>query len=205
MVFEGIVAGRERVLIEKNSEEKEKVSVPPEIFENCGSLSGFAVIESDRVSPDARLAAGQRVRGAVELLVVAVVLFAEGAEGLFARPAVDGEIGAGNVGVAQQFRSQIIWRAAEESSPGSLRPIGSFKRGNLLLGNLELPKASNPLQIGELLHQLLHAVPVEQDGELGVFAVALAHENGAFAVFAVADALAFFQAGGACRLADLHG
>ena len=70
---------------------------------------------------------------------------------------------------------------------------------------LQWAEPSNLLQIGELLHQLFHAVTVEQDSELGVFAVALAHENGALAVFAVADALAFLQAGGACRLADLHG
>ena len=60
-------------------------------------------------------------------------------------------------------------------------------------------------QICELFHQLLHAVPVEEDGELDVFAVALAHEDGAFAVFRVADALAFFEAGGGFWLGKADG
>ena len=38
-------------------------------------------------------------------------------------------------------------------------------------------------QVGELFHQLLHAVTGEEHGELGVFAVAFAHEHGAFAIF----------------------
>ena len=48
-------------------------------------------------------------------------------------------------------------------------------------------------------------MPAKQDRELGVFAVALAHQNGAFAVFYVADALAFFQIGGASGGRNVHG
>jgi len=66
-------------------------------------------------------------------------------------------------------------------------------------------KASNLLQIGELFHQLFHAVAGEKDGELGVFAVAFAQEDGAFAVFCVADVLTFSQAGSAFRLRKVNG
>ena len=38
-------------------------------------------------------------------------------------------------------------------------------------------------QICEFFHQLLHAMPGEEHGELGVFAVAFALEHGALAVF----------------------
>ena len=66
-------------------------------------------------------------------------------------------------------------------------------------------KASNLLQIGELFHQLFHAVAGEKDGELGVFAVAFAQEDGAFAVFCVADVLTFSQAGSAFWLRKVDG
>ncbi len=45
------------------------------------------------------------------------------------------------------------------------------------------------LQVGEFLHQLLHAVTVEHDGELGVFAISFANQDSAFAIFCVANAL----------------
>ena len=54
----------------------------------------------------------------------------------------------------------------------------------------------NLLKVGEFFHEFLHAVPDEQNGQLGVSAVAFALENGVLAVFAVTHALTFFQVGG---------
>src|ERR1035438_3612958 len=93
----------------------------------------------DRVRADPGFAAGEGVRGAVKGFVVRVVGFAEGAEVLLAGPAVDGEVAARNVGVAQKLGSKIVRRGAEELGPGALRPVSGLKGGNLLLGNLELP------------------------------------------------------------------
>src|ERR1700690_1989496 len=59
------------------------------------------------------------------------------------------------------------------------------------------------LKVGEFFHQLFHAVAREHDGELGVFAIAFAHEDGAFTIFGVADTLAFFQIGGAGGVRDV--
>jgi RHS repeat-associated protein len=63
----------------------------------------------------------------------------------------------------------------------------------------------DPLQIRKLFHQFLHPVTVEHDGKLGVFAVALAHQDHAFAIFAVPDPLAFFQACCAAGCRNVHG
>lgn len=51
----------------------------------------------------------------------------------------------------------------------------------------------NLFQIGEFLHQLLHAVPREQHGQLRVLALAFAHHHRAFAILAVAHALPLLQ------------
>jgi len=64
---------------------------------------------------------------------------------------------------------------------------------------LLLRQASDLLQVGEFLHQLFHAVAGKEDRQLGVFAVALAHEDGALAVLRVADALALPEIGCAAR------
>ena len=60
-------------------------------------------------------------------------------------------------------------------------------------------------EVRELFHQLFHAVAVEHDGKFGVFAFAFAHEDGAFSVLGVDDALAFFEVGGAGGRRDVHG
>ena len=59
---------------------------------------------------------------------------------------------------------------------------------------------SDLLKVGEFFHQLLHSVLRKEHGELGFVALAFAHHHGAFAVFAVADALALLQAGCAREL-----
>ena len=51
--------------------------------------------KSDDISADAGFAAGEGIAGSVEGLVFGVVVFAEGAEGVFAGPAVNGEVGPG--------------------------------------------------------------------------------------------------------------
>src|SRR5580658_8256706 len=61
------------------------------------------------------------------------------------------------------------------------------------------------LQVGELLHQLFHAVPGEEDRQLGIFSLALPHQDGSFAVLRVANALTLLQVGCSCRCGDLHG
>src|ERR1035437_9853511 len=94
---------------------------------------------SDRIGADAGFAACQLVAGAIERFVCCVVAFAKGAEGLFAGPAVDSEVGAGDVGVAQQLRAPVVGRGAEQLRPCALGRIGGLKGGDLLLGNLELP------------------------------------------------------------------
>src|SRR6185369_8193000 len=58
---------------------------------------------------------------------------------LFAGPSIDGEVIAGNIGVAKQFRAEVFGRSSEEHRPGSVRSIGRFESSDLLLGNLELP------------------------------------------------------------------
>ena len=68
---------------------------------------------------------------------------------------------------------------------------------NFKLSEIQAGIRSDFLQIGELLHQLLHAMASEEDGELGVLALAFAHEHSALAVLGVADALAFLEIGGA--------
>ena len=79
-----------------------------------GRVVAETLIRLDRVGADAGFAAGEGVAGAVEDLVVLVVLLAEGAEVVFAGPAVDGEVGAGDVGVAEEFGAQVAGRGAEE-------------------------------------------------------------------------------------------
>ena len=66
------------------------------------------------------------------------------------------------------------------------------------------PVESDLFEVGEFFHQLLHAVTLEEHGELGVFAFAFAHQDLSFAVFGVADALALLQAGCALRFGDVH-
>src|SRR6185503_20446524 len=91
------------------------------------------------VSPNPGFAAGKRVAFTVEHFVALIVLFSERAEIVFALPAVDRRIGAGNISIAQQLGSQIIRRRAEEFRPGTFRAIGGLKRGNFLVCNLKLP------------------------------------------------------------------
>src|SRR5690242_1644934 len=93
-------------------------------------------IHSGCVSADAGLTGGKRVAGAVERFVVGIMDFAKGAEGIFAGPAIDGEIAACDVGIAQQFGAQILRRRAKKLRPWTFRTVGRFEGGNLLLGNL---------------------------------------------------------------------
>ena len=51
----------------------------------------------------------------------------------------------------------------------------------------------NLLEVGELLHQLLHAVAAEQYGQLGVFAIAFTHQYRALAILRVAHAIVSLQ------------
>src|SRR5271157_690069 len=97
------------------------------------------ICRSDGVGADAGFAGGEGVAGAVEGFVGGVVVFAEGAEVVLAGPAVDGEVCAGDVGVAQELCSQIVGRGVEELGPGAAGTVGGLKSGDLLLGNLELP------------------------------------------------------------------
>src|ERR1035437_1847299 len=94
---------------------------------------------SDRIGAYTGFAARQRVTGTIQTFVVCVMILAKCAERLFTGPAIDGQVAAGNVGVAQQFRALIVRRGTEEVRPCPVRPIGRFERGNLLLSNLELP------------------------------------------------------------------
>ncbi len=75
------------------------------------------------------------------------------------------------------------------SAPSGTTEAGPCK-SRLLQPVLEL------FEVGEFLHQLLHAVPRKEHGELGFIAVAFAHHDLPFTIFAVADALSFSQAGG---------
>src|SRR5208282_2498846 len=100
----------------------------------AGSTGGF-----DGVGPNAGFVAGECVRRAVKGLVFRIVVFAEGAEGVFAGPAIDGEVAQGDIGVAQELSSQIVRGGAEEPGPGALRAVGGLKCGNLLFGYIEFP------------------------------------------------------------------
>ena len=91
------------------------------------------------VGTDAGFAAGEGVAGAVERFVIGVAVFAEGAECFFAGPSVDGEVGAGDVGIAEELGAAVVGRGAEELRPGALVRIGGLEGGNLLLGDFELP------------------------------------------------------------------
>src|SRR5580704_9373481 len=93
----------------------------------------------NRIGPNPRLFAGQRVAGAVQDFVLLVVLLAEGAEILLAGPAVDGEVGTGNVSVTQQLGAKIARRSAKELSPGAIRAVSGLKTRDFILCNLELP------------------------------------------------------------------
>src|SRR6476646_2770798 len=79
------------------------------------------------------------------------------------------------------------------------------RRSNGICGIYGGARDSDLLQVGEFFHQLFHSVAREEYGELGIVAIAFAHEDCAFAVFAVADALALFQVKGAGRFGDVHG
>lgn len=92
-----------------------------------------------RIGADASFAGGKGVAGAIEGLVVSVVLFAEGAESLFAGPAVDGEVLAGGVGVAEQLGSLVVGRFAKELSPAALGAVGGFEGCDFFFGDFELP------------------------------------------------------------------
>src|ERR1035437_3656889 len=93
----------------------------------------------DGVGPDAGFFAGEGIAGAVEGLIAGVMFLAEGAEVVFAGPAVDGEVVAGDVGVPEQFGAKVVGRGAEELGPGAIGRIGGFKRRDFLFGNFELP------------------------------------------------------------------
>src|ERR1700676_5174383 len=67
------------------------------------------------------------------------MLLAEGAEGGFAGPAVDGEVVAGYVEVAEHFGAVVLRRGAKELRPRAVRAIGCFKGGYVFLGYFELP------------------------------------------------------------------
>src|SRR6202044_552320 len=60
------------------------------------------------------------------------------------------------------------------------------------------------LELGELLDQLLHAVTTKLYGKLGIFAVSFAREDDAFAVFGVAHAGSFAEAGAAGGRGNVH-
>src|SRR5580658_2590252 len=102
---------------------------------------------SDRVSADAGFAAGERVAVAVEGFVLRVVVFAEGAEVFFAGPAVDGEVGAGDVGVAQELGSEVMRGCAEELGPGAVGAVGGLEGGDLLFDDFELPDNDEHLRL----------------------------------------------------------
>ena len=69
---------------------------------------------------DSSFGSGEGVAGAVEGLVIGVVLRAKVAKGFFAAPAVDGDIAAGDVGVFEQLGAQVIGRTREEACPGTV-------------------------------------------------------------------------------------
>src|SRR5580658_4460960 len=94
---------------------------------------------SHRVGADAGFAAGEGVADSVQSFIPGVVILAEGAEVVLAGPAVDGQIGAGEISIAQELGSQIFGRRAKELRPGAVGPIGSLKGSDLLFGNLKLP------------------------------------------------------------------
>ena len=71
--------------------------------------------------------------------------------------------------------------------------MGRINVTRVIRGGLSTTSPLQLFEVGELLHQLLHAVPGKEDGELCFVAIALAHHDLAFAIFAVADALAFFK------------
>ena len=102
---------------------------------------------SGRVRADAGFTSGEGVAGAVQLFVIGVVVLAEGAEGVFGVPAVDGEVGAGNVGVAQQLGAAIRGRGAEELRPRAFAAVRGFKRGDVFLGYVELPETTNMMSL----------------------------------------------------------
>jgi len=88
------------------------------------------------------------------------------------------------------------WKTQSASPRAHSVRCSQFTRQTLPV-EIQSSPPSNLLQIGELFHQLFHAVAGKKDGELGVFSVAFAQQDGAFAVLGVADALTFFQAGSA--------
>src|SRR5258708_3856094 len=94
---------------------------------------------SDCESADARLVADECVTVPIQAFVRGVMIFAERPKSLLAGPSINGQIDPGNIGVAQQFGALVFRRDAEQLRPGAFRPVGSFKRGNLLLGNFKLP------------------------------------------------------------------
>uniref|UniRef100_E6PYV9 Uncharacterized protein n=1 Tax=mine drainage metagenome TaxID=410659 RepID=E6PYV9_9ZZZZ len=79
------------------------------------------------------------VAGAIDDLVVGVVLGAEGAEGVFAGPSVEGEVAAGDVGVFEEFSAEIIGGAGEEQRPCAAGGVGRLKGGDFVFGDVELP------------------------------------------------------------------
>jgi len=152
--FEGIVAGRDRQKTEKNGEDMVKVG-PWQIMTGfCtakklhfsrprgrkkADLQAFYVKNLRGIGADAGFAAGERVALAVEPFVLLIVLLAESAEVGLALPAVDGEVGAGDVSVTEQLGAEIVGRCAEELGPGALGAIGGLKTGNFIFSNFKLP------------------------------------------------------------------
>ncbi len=83
----------------------------------------------DSIGPNAGFFAGECVASTVEGLIAGVMFLAEGAEVVFAGPAVDGDVVAGDVGVPQQLGAKVVGRGAEELGPGAIGRIGGFNAG----------------------------------------------------------------------------
>jgi hypothetical protein len=94
---------------------------------------------SNGIRTNARFADGERVAGAVQGFVIGIVLFTETAKIFFAGPAVDGEVGVGDVSVTKKLSSTVCGGILEELGPGAARPISGLKSLDLFFGDFELP------------------------------------------------------------------
>jgi len=81
----------------------------------------------NRIRPDPRLFGRQIVALAVDGLIFSIVLFAEAAKGLFARPTVNGQVAARHIRIAQQFCALMIARAGKQLGPCTFGAIRCFK------------------------------------------------------------------------------
>ncbi len=111
---------------------------------------------SDRVCPDPRLSAGQRIALPVQYLVLLVMLLAKRPELRLARPAVDGQVAPRNVSVAEQFRAQVARRCAKQFCPRALRPISRFKARDLIFGNSNCHTTTNIVEPPILMFIVAH-------------------------------------------------